>query len=87
MTFFGWVLWHVNHYNLFNVKSSLYAYIQIYMIWFGWVLLHINRYKLFNVTSSLYIYIIYIYGFVWLDFKAYQPLYVIYYDRLLRVNK
>ena len=29
----GWVLWHINHCWLFNVKSSLYIYIKC--IWFG----------------------------------------------------
>ena len=24
---FGWVLWHINHYRLFNAKSSLCIYI------------------------------------------------------------
>ena len=32
---FGLVLWHINHYSLFNAKSSLYMYIKD--IWFGWV--------------------------------------------------
>ena len=30
----GWVLWHINHYRLFNAKSSLYIYIEY--IWFLW---------------------------------------------------
>ena len=31
MILFGWVLWHINHVILFNVKSVLYIYIyQIY---------------------------------------------------------
>ena len=25
---FGWVLWHINHFGLFNAKSSLYIYIE-----------------------------------------------------------
>ena len=28
MIWFGWVLWHINHYRLFNAKSSLYIYIK-----------------------------------------------------------
>ena len=32
---FGWVLWHINHWRLFNVKFSLYMNIKY--IWFGWV--------------------------------------------------
>ena len=26
MIWFGGVLWHINHYRLFNAKSSLYMY-------------------------------------------------------------
>ena len=63
MIWFGWVLWHINFYSLFNAKSSLYIYIKY--IWFGWVglglvLWHINLYRLFNAKSSLYIYIRYV---------------------------
>ena len=56
----GWVLWHINHCRLFNVKSSLYIYIRY--IGFGWVGFygHINHCWLFNAKSSLYIYIKYI---------------------------
>ena len=48
----------INHYRLFNAKSSL----SIYMIWLGsvklsWFLWHINHYRLFDAKSSLYIYI------------------------------
>ena len=32
MIWFGWVLWHINHCRLFNVKSSLCMYIEY--IWF-----------------------------------------------------
>ena len=28
MIWFGWVLWHINHYMLFNAKSFLYIYIK-----------------------------------------------------------
>ena len=31
LTWFGLVLWHINHYRLFNAKSFLYIYIK-YMI-------------------------------------------------------
>ena len=31
MIWFGWLLWHINHFRLFNAKSSLYIYIK-YMI-------------------------------------------------------
>ena len=32
MICFGWVLWHINYFMLFNSKSSLYIYIKY--IWF-----------------------------------------------------
>ena len=28
MIWFGWVLWHINHYRLFNAKKTLYIYIK-----------------------------------------------------------
>ena len=28
MIWVGWVLWNINHYMLFNAKSSLYIYIK-----------------------------------------------------------
>ena len=66
MICFCWVLWHINHYRLFNAKSCLYISIR-YMIWFGWVLWHINHYRLFNAKSTFYIFIQYIW-FVLLGF-------------------
>ena len=35
LIWFGLVLWHINHYRLFNAKSSLYIYIKD--IWFGFM--------------------------------------------------
>ena len=35
LVYFGLVLWHINHFRLFNASSSLYIYINY--IWFGWV--------------------------------------------------
>ena len=32
MIWLGWILWHINHCRLFNIKSSLYIYIRY--IWF-----------------------------------------------------
>ena len=32
LLWFGWVLWHINHCRLFNVKSS--SYVHIKYIWF-----------------------------------------------------
>ena len=38
------VLWHVNHYRLFNTKSFLYTnIIYIYIFWFALVLWHIKQ--------------------------------------------
>ena len=60
MIWFGWVLWRINHCELFNAKPSLYIYSKY--IWFGLFgfLWHINYCRLFNAKSSLYIYIKYI---------------------------
>ena len=69
MIWFG--LWHINTCRLFNVKSSLYIYIEYIRIWFGWVLWYINHCRSFNAKSSLYIYILNIYDLVWLGFMAY----------------
>ena len=68
---FSWVLWHINHYRLFNVKSFLYIYIKY--IGFGLV----GFYGILTIVGYLmpnpvYIYIyIYIYDLVWFDFTAY----------------
>ena len=38
MIWFGLVLWHINRCRLFNDKSSLYIYSNIYdLVWFGLV--------------------------------------------------
>ena len=37
MIWFGWVLWHITFWRLFNAKSSLYIYIQYIRVWFGLV--------------------------------------------------
>ena len=51
MIWLGWVLWHFNHYWLFNAKKCLYIYVKY--IWFVLVgfLLHINHQRLFNTES------------------------------------
>ena len=33
MIWFGWVLWHISHYRLFNTKSYLYIYIKYKTLW------------------------------------------------------
>ena len=70
---FGLVLWHINHWRLFNAKSSLYIYIKY--IWFGWV----GFYAISTIIdylmpiSSLYIYIKYI-GFGLVGFYSISTL-------------
>ena len=55
--FFGLILWHINHYWLFNVNSSLYVYIKIYdLVWLCLVSWHINHCWLFKVKYFFYIY-------------------------------
>ena len=56
------LLWRINHYRLFNAKSSLHIHIK-YMIWFGCVLWLINHCRLFNAKSSLHIHIKYMIWF------------------------
>ena len=70
MICFGCVLWHINHWKIFDAKFSLCICIKY--IWFGlvelhgistlvgWALWHINHCRLFDATSSLYICIKYI---------------------------
>ena len=73
MILFGWVLWHINYWRLFNAKSSVYRYIKY--IWFGlvgfYIILTIGSYLMPN---PLYTNILYIYGLVGLGFMSYQPL-------------
>ena len=73
MIWFGWVLWHIKNFRLFNTESSLYIYIYIYRIWFSSVLWHINLVG-YLMPNSVYTYILNIYDLVWLAFIAYQPL-------------
>ena len=52
MIWFGWVLWHINHCNLFNIKSFLYVhieYIRVDLVGLG--LWHINHCRLFNAKD------------------------------------
>ena len=70
---FGWVLWHIKHCRLFNVKSSLYIYIKY--IWFGLVGFYgISTIVGYLMPNPLYTYTLNIYDLVWLGFMAYQPL-------------
>ena len=36
MVWFGWILWHINHCRLFNVKYSLYIYIKYIRFGLDW---------------------------------------------------
>ena len=72
-SWFGWVLWHINHCRLFNAKSSLYIYIKY--IWFDLVGFYgISTIVGYLMPNPLYTYILNIYDLVWLGFMAYQPL-------------
>ena len=73
MIWFDWVLWHINHCRLFNVKSSLYIYIKY--IGFGLVGFYgISTIVGYLMSNHLYTYILNIYDLVRLGFMAYQPL-------------
>ena len=73
MICFGWVLWHINHYRLYNAKSSLYIYIRY--IGFGLVGFYgISTILGYLMSNALHTYILNIYDFFWLGFRAHQPL-------------
>ena len=73
ITWFCKVLWHINHYRLFNTKSSLYTYIKY--IWFGLVGFYgISTIIGYLMPNPLHTYILNIYDLVWLGFMAHQPL-------------
>ncbi len=56
----GWVSWHINHYRLFNAKSSLYKYIKY--IGFGLVGFYgISTIVGYLMPNSIYTYILDIY--------------------------
>ena len=56
MIWFGWVLWHINHFRLFNAKSTLYIYMKY--IRFGLVgFFAISTIVRYLMTNPLYIYI------------------------------
>ena len=59
----GWVLWHINHYRLFDVKSSLNIYIKY--IGFGSVSFYgISTIIGYLIPNPLHTYISNIYGLV-----------------------
>ena len=67
---FGWVLYHINHYRLFNAKSFLYIYIRY--IGFGLVGFYgTSTIVGYLMPNPLYTYILNIYDLVWLGFMAY----------------
>ena len=73
MIWLGWLLWHINHCRLFNVKSSLYLYIKY--IGFSLVGFYgISTIAGYFMSNPLYTNILNIYDLVWLAFMAYQPL-------------
>ena len=73
---FGWVLWHINHFRLFNNKSSLYIYIKykgLSLVGFYGISTIVG----YLMTNPLYTYILSRYDLVWFSSLAYQPLLVI----------
>ena len=57
MTWFGWVLWHINHCRLFNAKFSFYIYIKY--IRFGLVEFYgISTLAVYLLPNPLYTYIL-----------------------------
>ena len=64
MIWLGWVLWHINHCRLSNVRSSLYTYIKY--IWFGFVGFYgISAIVGYLMSNPFYTYTINIYDLVW----------------------
>ena len=66
---FGLVLWHINHFRLFDAKSSLYIYIYIYILHgtvcdAGFHAISNRQMKPRVTNSTIYIYI-YIYIYKW----------------------
>ena len=73
MIWFGLVLWHINHWRLFDAKSSLHIYIKY--IWFGLVGFYgISIIVGYLMPNPIYTYILDISDLVWFGFMAYQPL-------------
>ena len=73
MIWLGRVSWHINHYRLFNAKSSLYKYIKY--IGFGLVGFYgISTGVGYSMPNPLYTYISNMYDLVGLGFMAHQPL-------------
>ena len=73
MICFSWILWHINHCRLFNVKLFLYRYIKyrgfVFLGFYG--ILTIVGYLMSNY---FYTDILIIYDLFCLDFMAYKPL-------------
>ena len=73
------VLWHINHFRLFNAKSSLHIYIRY--IWFGLVGFYgISTIVGYLMPNPLYTHILNIYDFVELCFiaKLFLYMYIVY---------
>ena len=63
MIWFGWVLWHINHYRLFKAKSFLYVYVKYKG--FGLVGFYVISIIVgYLMPNPLFIHL------VWLDFMA-----------------
>ena len=73
MTWFGWVLWYIDHFKSFNAKFSLYIYlryIRFCLVGFYGTSTIVG----YLMANLLYKYILNVKDFVWLGFMAYQPL-------------
>ncbi len=76
MIWFGLVLWHINHYKLFNAKCSLCIYIEYKE--FGLVGFYgISTIVGYLMPNPLIHPLLDIYELIWWTFMAYQPLGVI----------
>ena len=62
MIWYGWVLWHISLWRLYNSKSSLCIYIK-YTIGFTWVLWHFNL-RGYLMPDLLYTYRLNIYNYL-----------------------
>ena len=73
---FGSILWRINHFRLFNAKTTLYIYIKY--IWFWLVEFYgISTIVGYFMPNPIYTYILNVYELVYWSFMAYQPLQVI----------
>ena len=71
LVWFGFVLWHINHFRLFNAKSSSYIYIKYIgfgLVWFYGISIIVDYW----MPKHLYTNILNIYDFVWFGLVLWQ---------------